>query len=160
MKTLFKTIALSTTLILSLVLASCKKDETVIALTKTQILCGKNWKVTTLTVDPARPYVLFGPNVTDWYAQRDACVNDNLYYYNSDGTMKLDEGATKCNTSDAQTMSGTWTFNTDQTVITQTIGSNTTSYKIVELSVTTMKATYVETVLGTTYTFTITLKAQ
>jgi hypothetical protein len=166
MKSSIKSIGLSFSLFVSLLsflsvtVVSCKKDSPAPAPTKTQLLTGKNWKVTALTVDPPRPYVAFGPAVTDWYSQMKGCEQDNLFKFNSDGTMIKDEGATKCNVNDPQTISGTWVFNTDQTIVTTTINSVSISYTIVELTTTTLKATYVDSSFGTNYTFTITLMVQ
>lgn len=166
MKNSIKSIGLSFAMFFSLVscmsmlTVSCKKDSPAPAPTKTQLLTGKNWKVTALTVDPARPYTAFGPDVTDWYSQMESCQQDNLYKFNTDGTAIKDEGPTKCDVDDPQTISGTWVFNTDQTIVTETFNSVSISYTIVELTSTKLKATYVDASGGTNYTYTITLMAQ
>lgn len=160
MKRILKKIVTAAAISATIFIASCDKDQTVIPVTRTEILSGKNWKITALTVDPARNYGVFGPSVTDWYAQYRDCEKDNLYYYSKDKMMNFDEGSTKCNPNDPQTIAGTWTLNTDETVITQVVNKDTKSINISELSVKTFKGTYQELSFGTTYTYTITMKAQ
>ncbi len=143
----------------------CKKDEkdpepTPVTPTptptqsNTQRLTGKNFKMTALTVDPA----IFG--VTDFYSQLDDCQKDDLIRFDTPNVFKEDEGATKCNTNDPQTKSGTWVWNTDETIITTVVGSETTSYTVLTNDGTTLKVRYTEEISGTKYNATATYVKQ
>jgi lipocalin-like protein len=50
-------------------------------------------------------------------SQIEPCEKDNLITFKADGTGTIDEGATKCDQSDPQSMPFTWTFKTNETVI-------------------------------------------
>jgi len=113
---------------------SCSKDED--EKTNKDLLVGKNWKMTVLTINPA----VFG--VTDFYAVLDACTKDDLTKFNSDGTVNFDEGASKCDSGDPQTTYGTWSFNADQTVLSVTSEGLTEAYTISELTDTVLKFSY------------------
>jgi hypothetical protein len=47
----------------------------------------------------------------------EACDTDNTLTFDDDGTGIIDEGATKCNTSDPQSTSFTWSFTAGETKI-------------------------------------------
>ena len=98
---------------------SCKKDkdEVVTPKTKTQLLCGKNWKITAATVDPAIDWNGSGAVSANLYNQLQTCEKDGINVYNSNGTYTSDEGASKCDVSDPQTVTGTWVFNTNETTL-------------------------------------------
>lgn len=99
-------------------LGACKKDsDTTPASTasRTDLLTAKAWQISNvaLTVNgislPSSQFIT-------------ACQLDNSFKFNTDKTLVVDEGATKCNATDPQTTSGTWAFsNTDQTKITITL---------------------------------------
>jgi len=120
-------------LIVSLFLAtlSCKKDD---APTKTDLLSGKNWILTAETVSPAIDYN--GNLVTDLYAQMDDCDKDDISKFNANGTYTFEEGATKCDVNDPQVWeSGTWVFNSDQTILILTsLDMDTVNAEIIELT--------------------------
>jgi hypothetical protein len=113
---------------------SCSKDED--EKTNKDLLVGKNWKMTALTINPA----VFG--VTDFYSVLPACTADDLTKFNSDGTVNFDEGASKCESGDPQTTYGTWSLNSDQTVISVTSDGLTEAYTISELTETVLKFSY------------------
>ncbi len=83
-----------------------------------QLLVGKAWILQSFTVDPARARELFGPPITDWYADQEECERDDLLIFMNDGTMLFDEGASRCNGTEIQTLPGQWFFNQDETIIT------------------------------------------
>ena len=121
----------------------CKKEDkapevVTPAPTKTELLTGKNWRMTALTVNPGID--VSGTIITDWYSQLQSCEQDDLVKFNTNGSYTDDEGVTKCNSSDPQTSTGTWVFNTNQTIITQ---DGTDSYTITELTSTTLKMSIV-----------------
>ena len=92
--------------------------------------------MTALTINPAVN------SMTDFYAFLPACTKDDLTKFNSDGTVNFDEGATKCDSGDPQTTYGTWSFNSDQTVLSVTSEGLTEAYTISELTETVLKFSY------------------
>jgi hypothetical protein len=122
-------------------LSACKKDSENTP-SKTDLLTSKKWRVTSFTAT----YSTSGggaptTNTVDQYAQTPACSKDDFYKFNSDKTLILDEGATKCGTSDPQTTAFTWDLNSDQTklFINASGSSSSSPNDIVELSASTMR---------------------
>jgi len=126
--------------------------------TNTEKLTGKNFKITASTVDPALN--VNGTMITNYYAQMADCVKDDLYKFNSNLTATLDENALKCNANDPQTLSGTWAWNTNETILTITFGTYVQSYNIITNDGTTLKFSYVLNDNGINYTFTDTYTKQ
>ncbi len=146
-----KTIILfmSTIVLLS---ASCKKDSS--EPSNTEKICGKNWRVVALTVNPG---ITIGTvTVTDYLAQIPSCSKDDFSTFNTNGTYTDDEGASKCSPSDPQTTSGTWKFNSNETIVTL---DNTDSYTILINDGSTLKYTFsqVDATSGINYVYTATL---
>lgn len=160
-----------------LFISSCKKDKDdnnavtpaptpAPVLTKKELLTGKYWKLTAMTVTPAYE-VSPGVFVTDYYSTLQGCAKDNITFYTSNGDYIINEGPTKCQASDPQTVSGTWNFNVPETTITvlqsgtpagTTIGGE---YTIVQLDATTFKYTVDLSFPSLpTYTFTSTFTKQ
>ncbi|HMQ63863.1 MAG TPA: DUF5004 domain-containing protein [Flavilitoribacter sp.] len=137
---------------LTLLTTSCKKDDD-IAPDKTKILTSGSWQLTAMTVDPAIDW--FGTPVTNVYSQLPACVKDDLAIFKANGTVNYDEGASKCNPNDPQTTTGTWTFNTDQTVLSITQDGETESWNVSDLGGSSFKANYQVVQEGITYTFSV-----
>ncbi|HMQ47648.1 MAG TPA: DUF5004 domain-containing protein [Saprospiraceae bacterium] len=145
------------TLICLLLVNSCKKEKD--TLDKTQLLTNGSWKLTTMTVEPAIDW--FGTPVTNVYLQLPTCVKDDLTIFKSNGIINYDEGASKCNPNDPQTTTGTWTFNTDQTILSITTnGSSTESWDISELTDTRFEAEYPVIEEGVTYSFFVVFEKQ
>jgi hypothetical protein len=158
----------------ALMVTSCKKDEeatattptTTPAPTKTELLTGKNWKVTAATVDPAIDWNGNGTLVTDVYSQLEPCDQDDLTKFNTNFTVTEDEGAIKCDPAAPQTTNNaTWAWNTNETIL--TIDDDGTgpliadSFNVLELTATTFRAK--QTLTGgdsTNYVFTITWTKQ
>ena len=108
--------------------------------TKTQLLTGKNWKVTALTVNPGIDVTGNGVLITDLYAfemaNGYACSLDNILNFNINGNYTDYEGATLCDPADPQLYdSGTWSFQNSETTLIQD-GQEST---IVTLNSTTLK---------------------
>lgn len=79
-------------------LSSCKKKKT-----STDFLTDPaGWMVTkyeeSINGGPFTPLTLL------------SCDLDNRFYFLEGGTTRIEEGATKCNPSDPQTRTGTWSF--------------------------------------------------
>ncbi len=98
-------------------ISSCKKDDDNTPaptnnsggnnLTKTEMLTAKKWKITALTVGGQDFFTLF-----------DDCDKDDTHEFKTDGTYINDEGATKCDPSDPQTIStSNWKFIDNETKI-------------------------------------------
>ncbi|MBP6456263.1 MAG: hypothetical protein KA275_05980 [Chitinophagaceae bacterium] len=107
-----KKLTLLTLTVLSI--ASCKKDKTTTttttAKTKTQLLTQKSWKLTNVR------YKIDNGAWVDAYATVQSCAKDNILNYLTTSAYNVDEGATKCNTTDPQTLiSGTWAFQNSET---------------------------------------------
>ena len=140
-------------LIVSLFLAafSCKKDD---APTKKDLLCGKNWMLTAETVSPAINFN--GILITDLYAQLDDCTKDDISKFNTNGTYTFEEGVTKCDVNDPQVWdSGTWVFNSDQTILVLTSPSmGTVNAEIIELTSSKIVISQESTIDGIKYTIT------
>lgn len=87
----------------SIVLVSaCSKDDDstgggATPATNTSKLCNKNWKIVS--------FVLDGVNIT---SQIPACDLDDFTRFSTDGNYVNDEGPTKCDPADPQTIPGTW----------------------------------------------------
>lgn len=127
--------------------AACTTEKS-----NTELLTGNTWRITAWTVSPP----ILG--ITDWYADSEACETDNLYTFETGGIAKLDEGPTKCNASDAQTTTGTWSFNADETELTVTAEGVTQVWQVQDLTDSTLRVKYinVDGSSGVSYTFIIT----
>jgi hypothetical protein len=134
---------------------SCKKEED----SNTDKLCGKYWVITEATVDPSVPIVDEYGNIMGYtnniFAQIEPCNKDDVEKYNSDGTLIWDVRV-KCDINEAQSGNGTWVFNSDETVLTETVGNESYSYTIIELSGSKFKYNYEMTMYGVAYNLTIT----
>ena len=135
---------------LTLMTTGCKKDTEVKPKTREELLMGKSWKITALTVNPAVN------GSTDVYANTLACINDNRYEFKTGGVLTIDEGPTKCDPADPQTSQGTWSLNADKTQLTMTIDSDVTVVTITELTESTLKGQSTQGI----YTLSITYQRQ
>lgn len=145
-----KKLLLSMTL-LSLFIGGCKKEETTTVKSKTELLCAHYWKAVSLTVNP--PLDIDGAPVSDLFATFDDCIKDDLIKFNTDKTMIFDEGATKCDPASDQTSSGTWTFNSDETILTD---DEDEDFILVDLNESFLKLKMVSNIDGVDYTYSIT----
>ncbi len=135
-----------------LIAASCKKDKdnnTNTAKTKTELITSGAWKRTALTSNPAYDWNANGVFDTNILNTMFSCEKDNFDTYKTNGIMETNEGASKCNPSDPQTWTATWTWTNNETKI---IFDNYDEYILDELTATTLKLrqTFVEN--GVTYT--------
>ena len=88
---------------------SCGDDEGGASKTKMELLTTGSWKAVSIELDP--PF--FG--VSDLLSTNDECEKDDLLFFNSDLTGSQDEGATKCDENDPQSMPFTWAFSDSET---------------------------------------------
>lgn len=148
-------------------LISCGKDDNpgppVPAPTKTQLLTERTWRLTDYTADPAYP--VNGNPTTNLFAQLPQCAIDNIYIYtavnstDTTGVAKHDEGLTKCQSTQPQTIIGSWSFNPDYSKFRETFNGQTGEANILELTSTTFKVSTQVTENNVTYTMTQTLTA-
>lgn len=120
-------------LLLGGLLSACKEQPT----TPTDLLLGKNWRITAYSSTPTASGQVA---VTDVYARLSACERDDFIRFSAGNTLVVDQGPLKCDPSASQTRLSSWSFNDDQTRIT----GLPTSYPlnqsdIVELSATTLR---------------------
>jgi len=141
---------------------SCKKDkeEVTTPKTKTQLLCGKNWKLTAEICDPAIDWNGSGAVSTNVYNQMQSCEKDDIVIFNTNGTYTNDEGVSKCNTADPQTVTGSWVFNTNETILSRTRNGETISFDINTLNETSLILIYIEVINSINYTLTATYTKQ
>ena len=95
-----------------MLLFACKKDNA--ASSKTQLLVKSPWLFESGGVD------LDGNGSIDFdlsTAGIPACVTDNKGIFNANGTGVNDEGATKCDPAEPQTMPFNWALTNNETVL-------------------------------------------
>ena len=112
---------------LGITVVSCKKETPTPtpAPTKTELITGGNWMLTSYVMD----------NV-EYYDQIASCQQDNLTIFNTNNTVTIDEGLTKCDPLDPQTSyGGAWSFNATETLITL----DCSEYELEILNSTTLK---------------------
>lgn len=99
-----------------LILGSCQKDDstTPTTKTKTELITMKAWKYNDAKID------------TDNNGTGDqsipagvieSCQTDNTITFTSNGSGTIDEGSTKCDMADPQSVPFTWSFTTNETMI-------------------------------------------
>ncbi|MES1216808.1 MAG: hypothetical protein ABUT20_14930 [Bacteroidota bacterium] len=92
----------------AIVFPACQKDDNLpVIKTNTQLITQSAWRFSSAKVG--------GLDVS---ASLQACQKDNVMTFVSAGTGTVDEGPAKCNPgSDPQTISFTWNFATNETVL-------------------------------------------
>lgn len=134
---------------------SCNKNDDVQQRTNAQMILG-NWKLTAMIYSPAYDYNLDGTPETDAFAVMQICEKDNIISFLDGGAWKNDEGPTKCNPSDPQTLNGLWSLATDQTTLT----ADGETLKILQLDDSLLKVENKFTESGINYTLTMTFQRQ
>ena len=120
------------------------------------LLTNRNWVLTAQRISPS--ISLGGGTITDLYAQLSACSKDDFIRFETPNVLKIDEGPTKCNSSDPQTQTGTWNFNGSQSVITVVLQGQSQDLAVVNLTDTSLIFTTTQTAGGITYTVTNTYR--
>jgi hypothetical protein len=97
-------------------LGACKKNsEPAPSTTRTDLLTTPKWKLTGGTISTGA----FTLPISTFVG---ACYNDDTFKFNTDKTVLNDAGTVKCNTTDPQTQTGSWSFaNSDQTQLQLTV---------------------------------------
>ncbi|KAA9340166.1 lipocalin-like domain-containing protein [Adhaeribacter soli] len=121
---------------------------------KTQMLTGKKWKLASLT-----------NNGNDFLSNPlfPACNKDDLYKFNADSTVTVEEGPMTCSQPGAS--QGTWEFKENETKINLVIPTPTLSlisgdFDVESLSATTMVLSRTQTAGTSTNKFVATFSAQ
>ena len=127
---------------------SCSKDNDNPP-SKTALLTSSNWKLVAQTYHGDYD----GDGTTDpvdydMYADYEACEKDNFMKLNTDGSGTADEGPSKCDDSDPQTESVEWQFKENETILKIQQGFIALDFKILELTSTTLKLEFTDTITG------------
>jgi hypothetical protein len=145
--------------ILATAIIACKKPETnttpTPTYTKADTLQNGKWKLTSATA---------AGGVFDLTTSMQECQKDNLYTFNADKTITVDEGATKCAPSDVSPRNdGNWSLITNNTQLNISGSSITTQLGIpgltgdlVKLDATTLQIKKDTTILSLPTTVVIT----
>jgi hypothetical protein len=108
-------------------LPACQKDNAVVvAKTKTELISQQTWKFSNATVG--------GSDVS---AALQTCQKDNIMTFVAAGTGSVDEGPTKCNSSDPQTNPFTWNFQSNETILfisTPLFSGGSSTFTLISLS--------------------------
>ena len=95
---------------LLIALNACKKDDAKPA-SKADLLTSGTWRLTAAVTDMDGD----GTFETDEYTAFGTCFTDNIWTFNSNNSIAVDEGATKCDPSDPQVQTGSWQLTNNQT---------------------------------------------
>lgn len=123
-------------------ISSCDKKSTP-PKTKTQLLTQASWKFKSASVGGVDASSLI-----------QACQKDNILVFASAGTGNMNEGASKCNAGDPDTVPFTWSFSSGETILTisvQLFSGSSNDFTISKLTETTLVLTMTYTpVVGPT----------
>ena len=117
-----------------IIFSSCTKDD---EKTPKDFLIDGQWRITDVELDPGIEIIPGVPikDVYDLFITQD-CAKDDLIIFNADGTITEDEGPTKCDPDDPQSVTeNTWSMNEEQTTISATFfGLDSGSADIIALN--------------------------
>ena len=140
---------LSIVLASTLFFAACKKSSSH-PKTNTDFLTQSSWKFDHATVQGVDVSSLLKP-----------CQTDNVLTFSSNGNGTLDEGATKCDSTAAQTDPFTWSFASNETILhvsTVFFTGGSSDFTIVTLNDTQLVLSQEIMVSGSTQTAVVTFK--
>lgn len=104
-----KRIALLASLAAACTFTACSKDDD--PKSASEILTGRSWVVTSINEEISKGVAI------DPYSSFDDCFKDNQLKFNAGRELVYDEGNTKCDPQDPQSMKGTWSLsNNDKTL--------------------------------------------
>ncbi len=137
--------------IFAFLLVQCSKDDDAPAKTPAELIIG-SWQVTSDVFSPA--YDLgTGTPVSEAYPLYEACEKDNITTFKTNSEGEFNEGATKCDAADEQTIPFLWTLKDNNTTLNI---SAIADFKILQLDATTLKISSTFDDGGVTYTETFT----
>ena len=145
--------------IIAIAFFSCKKDDAdpPATTTKTTILAEQSWKFNNAGLDPNKD----GTIDTDVSGFVNACLKDNTVSFATNGSGTSDEGATKCNSADPQSIPFTWNFASNETLINingNAVAGKGGQYKIISLTNTAFSLSKDTLYQGISTTFIVNLK--
>lgn len=116
---------------------------------KTALLTSSNWKLVAQTYHGDYD----GDGTVDavdynMYADFEACEKDNFMKFNTDGSGIADEGPSKCDAADPQTETVEWLFKENETILKIQQGFIALDFKILELTSSTLKLEFTDTITG------------
>jgi hypothetical protein len=133
-------------ILLPFFLLHCNKDEE--PKTTSELLIG-TWS---LTAEVYTPTINFGSGpVTDYYPYYENCEKDNVIIFKANSEGEFNEGATKCDAADPQTVPFLWTLQNNNTKLSI---SAIVTMDILQLDDTTLKLKYPFDFSGVNYTIT------
>ena len=98
-------------------------------------LTGHAWVITSLKGAQ-------GGFTVDIFALTEACTKDDETTFNENGTVTVDEGASKCNSTDPQTYDGgTWVLSEDEKTLSMTSDGTTINWTLTKLETDLLEAT-------------------
>jgi hypothetical protein len=117
------------------------------------------WKMTGNTVSPEMDYDIDGTKETNVFPVMDACEKDGTIVFNTDMKVTEDEGPTKCDTDDPQSVTMIWSLSADNKILTLE-GSGTREIVSISATKLVMKIKFSGFGDGVEYTFTTTFTKQ
>jgi hypothetical protein len=121
--------------IIAIAFFGCKKNDSSSdgTPTKTDVLIQQSWSFNNAGLDPDKN----GTIDMDLSSQVQSCIKDNTVSFLANGSGTVAEGASKCNSTDPDTLPFTWNFATNDTEIKingSAIAGKGGTYKIVALT--------------------------
>jgi hypothetical protein len=123
----------SLSLALAFGFSACKDDED--NPSRREILTGSTWTVTART----------SAGVADTL---EACETDDRIKFNTNGTAVTDQGAVKCDPTDPQTSSGTWSLSSDEKVLTLSEDGISIALNITSISSNKIQVSFTDPIFG------------
>lgn len=136
-------------LLVFLLLGCTKTGDSTTTPSKSSLLV-KKWKYTDImAIAPGYP-------LTSIYTSLETCKRDNYWEFRADATFTVGEGLTKCKPTDPDAAStGTWSmFNSDTKMIMTEVGKPAKNVDILELTSTSLKLIYNDSIQGLPATIT------
>ncbi len=111
-----KALSLFAFLFALLVLGGCQKDDSSGSTpkTKTELITSSAWKYNDAKIDTDNNGTGDQPIPAGFV---EACQLDNTITFTSNGSGSIDEGPTKCDDADPQSLPFTWSFTSNETMI-------------------------------------------
>ncbi|MFM1874487.1 MAG: hypothetical protein RL266_224 [Bacteroidota bacterium] len=129
---------------------SCNQEDPSV----TELLTGDDWKLETLTIDPA--VIVDNVAITNYYSQLYDYDKDNTIRFRTDGTMITDEGPLKENPNDPQTISAQWLLSATENMITAWNDTDTVVYNMPQITEDHLTLTYSQRDTATQINYTLT----
>ena|SRR5690606_7277595 len=108
-----KNIFLLSALLISLFSISCNKDDENKTASKKDLLTAGSWKITAVVIDEDGD----GNYEINNYLGFDACLTDDYYIFHHDGKLEINEGPSKCDPTDPQTITLNWQLVDNETIL-------------------------------------------